>query len=80
MAEVYVVTGSGQRYVGDLESVKEAIESTVKSMVAYGSGLVIIDASPELTDFLIDLQIRYPWKGLIEWELPDLESRKKGNL
>lgn len=63
--EVYVVIG-GTKFIGTLEDTKKAIEYTVKVKVSIGSGLVITDASPELTDFLLDLQKRYPWTGKFE--------------
>ncbi|TPI86422.1 hypothetical protein [Mesorhizobium sp. B2-8-9] len=58
--EVFVVTGDGQRYVGTLEQAKVEIEQTVAAAVRRGSGLIITDASPELHDFLIDLNRHYP--------------------
>lgn len=61
--EVYIVTGDDQRYVGDLETTKRSIKGAVEIFVRMGKGLVIVDASPELTDFLRDLQKQYPWRG-----------------
>jgi hypothetical protein len=62
MTNVFVVTQNGQRFEGDLETTKRSIEYAVKTMVDLGSGVVITDASPELTEFLLDLQKRYPPK------------------
>lgn len=62
MSEFYVVS-NGQRFVAsDLEQMKFAIEKTVKMMVGMGSGVIITDASPDLDEWLLELQRKYPPK------------------
>lgn len=62
MTDVFVVMQDGQRYEGDLETMKRSIEHLIGWKVARGSGIIITDASQELVDFLLDLQKQYPPK------------------
>lgn len=63
MSKFYIVTGDGRRFESpSLEVMKKTLEYTIGALVNVGFGLTITDCSPELEDFLIELQTQYPAK------------------
>ncbi|TIW05738.1 MAG: hypothetical protein E5V74_01750 [Mesorhizobium sp.] len=74
MSEFFVVS-NGRRFIeSDLERMKVHIEKTVKLMVGMGSGVQITDASPELHEWLLELQRKYPPK--FDWTFPEPGRRR----
>ncbi|TGT64120.1 MULTISPECIES: hypothetical protein [unclassified Mesorhizobium] len=63
MSKFYVITGNGRRFESpSLPVMKSTLEYTINTMVSLGYGLIIKDCSPELEDFLFELQKKYPMK------------------